>query len=445
MKIRNMYLAALFVSAAVGAYSFPAMAETETENSLESVAEFVGEADAENETEAETEDAVSAVLAVDPLEMLIPNAADYIVLGDFTELELKHYYSTVTDDDLDMELENLQYEYTEYEEVTEGAEDGDILTMNMTYTVDGETTTDEGVMYEIGYAEFGDTFDEEVYGAKADDVIEFEVSYTEDDYIYDEWVDQTVSFSLEITDVSRPVLPELTDEFAQENLDVESLEEYKEILRENLQANTDTQNDQNSLSAALTAAVEVSEILSYPEDMVEETMEMITEQYTAFAEMFGMDVDELFEAYGMDEDQLREQAEADVANRLLISAVIQQEGLTFTEEVLDETAEAFYSYYEYESAEDLKDDFGTDLAYLAGEQVVGEYIMSIATVTEEEDVSYDEDYEFDEDVDYVVGDGEEWFEDDTEYDEEYAEDEEVIWDDEAETDFFFEFEAETEE
>ncbi len=434
MKTRNnLYLTALFASVIAAGAGMTVHAETVAESVTEAAEETVAEA-AEEAVEESTEE---AYLSDEPLALLIQNASEYIELCDLSELTLTSYYSTITEDDVEMEIDNVLYEYMDYEDVEDGAESGDLITFNMTSTVDEETTIDDDMVYELGYPEFGDDFDEKLEGANVGDVIEFEVTYEEDDYVYEEWVGKTVSFSLEITEVSRPVLPELTEEFVQETLGYASIEEYKEALQEELQENLDLQNEMTNLSLAIDTAAEASTILSYPENMVEEALDEIYEQYGSLAALFGMETDDMLEAYGIDEESLQEQAEADVARRLVISAVIQQEELPFTQAELDESAESLYIYYEYESAEDLAADMGDWMVYAAGEQIVGQYLLDTGLVSEEEDVSYIDD-EFDEEIYTADGEADDWFEDeeDEDWDEE---DDDEYWDEEDTEDEDFEY------
>ncbi len=396
------------------------------------------------ETVTEAEEAYTEnvyVLPADPGALLVQNAAEYIDLTDLTALELTSYYSTVTDEEIDMQLQNLQYEYISYESVSGGAEEGDYLTMNMTYTVDGETETEPDLVYEVGYAEYGEAFDEAMYGAKVGETIEVETSFSEDDFVYEDWLGKTVSFSLEITEAARAEIPELTEEFVQETLGYESMEECREALREELQYSTDLQNEQTSISMAVETAVDESVFYSYPEELVDEALENIHAQYASLAEMFGMEVDELYEAYGIDQDALQEQAENTVSYQILVSAVIQQEELSFTAEDVYAAAEELAPYYEYDSAESLLTDAGDDFIYAAAEQIVGTYLLQVGQVTEEEEVSYTDDLGYMEDDDsyYIDGDADAWFEDETDDGEEYwdddiyfAEEDDAYWEEDTE-------------
>ncbi len=366
--------------------------------------------------ETETEESVSFS---DPLSLLVENAADYITMPDLETLELDKYVTTITDEDVESELSTRQYDYAEYVEADDGAEDDDYITLNYTAVIDGDEDNTEEVEdyeYTLGYGTLGYDFDDALYGCVAGDEMDIEVSYTDDDYVDDAWIDHTVSFHVEVTSVVRTTIPELTEEYVTESLGYESMDAYKAEVEQELQESADQEAAETTSSQAIETLMEASEFAGYPEDLFNDIREETVEMYAVYAEWFGMTEEELYEYFELDDDAIDEEALSSVQHRIAVSAVIQEMGLSLTEEDIDATAEAQYAAYGYEDAESFKEEFGSDLVYLAAEQIASDYLLSVAQVTEAslDDYMDDDAYEEIETEEGYDGLYDDWYEIETE-------------------------------
>ena len=161
-----------------------------------------------------------------------------VVLGDYKGVEVPRTDVTVTDEDVEKELKQEQEKNSR--QVTlddEAAENGDTVTMDYVGTIDGEAFeggTADAADLTLGSGTFIPGFEEQLVGVKAGETKVVNVTFPED-YHAEDLKGKDAVFTCNIIKISRKELPELNDEFAQDVSEFDTLEEYKEDLRKNLQ------------------------------------------------------------------------------------------------------------------------------------------------------------------------------------------------------------------
>ena len=327
---------------------------------------------------------------------LIDNAKQYVTLGSYTGMEVEKPIYEVTDDEISMEIDNALYEKSEMVTVERAAESGDIVTIDLKATIEGEEEPyleEEDYYIELGYEEFGADFDAAVEGCKAGDTKTVSCSFDEDIW-YEEWIDQTVNFEFTVKTVEEIVIPEYDDAFIQE-MGYDSQEDYEADLKEYLEASYEEQSTAEAQNNALMAAMDEAEFNGYPDKLYDSCASSIEEQYTYFAKAYGMTVEELYEAYGMTEEDVANEIEETVNIRLFISALCQQENISITDTEYSAFIDEQYPYYGYEDAASFEDEYGKEyILWVLYETKVSSFLLENATVTEVE-YSYDgeDDYE----------------------------------------------------
>ncbi len=158
------------------------------------------------------------------------------------ELELKNYeieYTPVKYEEkmLEEEVKAFLKQFTEYKESNEGAKEGDKLTISFVARKDGEIvegTEGKDAELFLGEKQFVEDFENSLYGKKAGEKYTTDVTFSED-YRAKELAGQTVQFEIEISKVETPEnIPELTDELVKEKLHLDSVEEYKTKVKEEI-------------------------------------------------------------------------------------------------------------------------------------------------------------------------------------------------------------------
>lgn len=348
---------------------------------------------AETETSASQENVITGYL--------VDNADQYVTLGTYKGMDVEKPIYEVTDDEINMEIENYLYEMSEIQEADRGAEVGDILTVDLKATIEGEEEpyfdeTDYAI--ELGYEEFGYEFDEQLEGCKAGDTKSFSCSFEEEDG-YEDWAGKTVDFEVSITAVEEIIVPEYDDTFI-ENMGYDSKEAFEEYLKESLTESYKEQSDAEAQNNALLTAMEQAQFKGYPDKLYDSCSESIKEQYAFFAEAYGMSEEELYEAFDMTDEDLKDEILESVNRRLFISALCQAENISVTDEEYQSFIDSQYYDYGYEDAASFEDEYGKEyILWVLYDNKAASFLLENATVNEVE-YSYDEE-DYTEDYDSI--------------------------------------------
>ncbi len=312
-----------------------------------------------------------------------------VKLGDYKNLSATKSVTEVTDDDVEAEIENLQYEYAEYNEVDRKSKDGDYVEVYMTASIDGEVVYDyskeqDGYEILLGYNEFGKKFDKKLTGVSKSDKLSFTVDY-KDDFEDESLAGQSVDYEVEVVGVQEEVIPELDEEFITETLGYESEEDMKTQVRKDLEETNDSDADYEVQEELMTQVIEASEFLDYTDEVYETSKESVESNYQYYAEMFGYtDADDIYEAFGMTDDDVESEIMDMVYRSIVISAIAGVEDLGVTDSEYDEQAEALAQDYGYDSVDDFAADYDeSEINYLILEQKVLTFLEDNATITEE--------------------------------------------------------------
>ena len=284
------------------------------------------------------------------------DAGKYVTLGEYKGLTVQYPVPTVPDDGVEMEIEYLLNNNTEYKEISDRAiQNGDYVNIDFTGTINGEEFdggSNEGYAFTLGEGEFLEEFEKNLIGKKAKENVTFRITYPED---YDEELGgKEAEFSVTVNSVSEVIVPEYNDAFIAEVTDYASIKEFEEATMEELMLNAQEESESNAGSDALQKAVDQASIDGYPQALYDACYNSTIEEYQEYAEMFDMDLSEFMG----DEDEM----EAEVlnwVNEILVSqAIAEKEGFTVTDENFNDDAEELALDYGYDSLEEFTEDYG---------------------------------------------------------------------------------------
>ena len=162
-----------------------------------------------------------------------------VELGDYKNMEIEKIEYNVSDEDVEMELKTIQ-EMNARIIVAEDREtkEGDILTIDYEGYVDEEQFeggTAENQELTLGSDTFIPGFEEQLIGKVKGEEVEVKVNFPED-YFEESLKGKEALFKVTIHEIKEKELPILDDEFAIDVSEFDTLEEYKEDLREKLEA-----------------------------------------------------------------------------------------------------------------------------------------------------------------------------------------------------------------
>lgn len=266
-----------------------------------------------------------------------------VELGDYKNLGYHVEEVSVTDGDVEAELDKLKEQKAELEIKEEGElENGDISVIDYEGFKDGvpfEGGKGENFELTIGSGQFIPGFEEQLIGMKTEEEKEINVTFPEN-YHVEELKGQPVIFKVKLHEIKKKVLPELDEELIKDLKieNVNTLDELKEYYRANLLKSRKDWAENKALDEALNklveeATVEIPEVMinSMCDNMINEYGQQFMAQGLSmeqFRSMFGENVDGLRNAF-------RPEAEKRVKTNLCLNKLAELENLNVGAEDLE--------------------------------------------------------------------------------------------------------------
>jgi len=276
-----------------------------------------------------------------------------VKLGEYKNLEVEKLDTTVTDEDVESELKQLQERNAELVVKEEGTvANGDTVVLDFEGFVDGEAFEGgkaENYSLEIGSGSFIPGFEEQLVGLATGEEKDVEVTFPEE-YHADNLAGKPATFKVKIHEIKAKELPALDDEFAKDVDDeVETLDELKAKTRSRLEETKKTDAENDLRETLIEKASENAEI-DIPEAMVDAELDRMVREFEQRLQMQGMNLELYFQFSGQDEAALRDQMKEDAAKRvrtsLTLEAIANAENIEITDEELDEELNRMSEMYQ---------------------------------------------------------------------------------------------------
>jgi trigger factor len=273
----------------------------------------------------------------------------------YQDVKVEKPSAELTEEEFNAELERIREGQSRLEDVTEvrGLADGDWAKISFTGEVGSEpedANAGEGgesgsptaaqpiegkdVSVEIGGKDTVAAFTDALRGARAGDELKFEVTYP-GDFGQKRLAGKTVAYKVEVKGIQARVLPELTDEFAKELGHYESLEDFRDKLREHLAADKKNRvfvDTRNRLLDALVAKYE----FPVPESLVQTQIDARLERGLRALAAQGMRTEDMRK---LDFDRLREaqreSAAGEVKGTLVLDRIADVENIQVSDEEVE--------------------------------------------------------------------------------------------------------------
>ncbi|RGU49328.1 trigger factor [Limosilactobacillus fermentum] len=276
-----------------------------------------------------------------------------VTLGDYKGMEVPEQDTSVSDADVDSELENKRQQQAELVlKEDEAAADGDTVVIDYEGSVDGEKFdggSADNYSLVLGSGSFIPGFEDQLVGHKAGEDVDVNVTFPED-YHAKDLAGKDALFKVKIHEVKEKQLPELDDEFAKDvDEDVETLAELKDKVKKQLQDQKEAAAKAAIEDAAIEAAVANAETEEIPQAMLDDDTNRQLQQYLAGMQQQGINPQMYFQITNTTEDDLRKQFADDAAKRvktnLVLEAVVKDANLNATDEdVQNEIADLANQY-----------------------------------------------------------------------------------------------------
>lgn len=249
----------------------------------------------------------------------------------------------VTDEDVDAQINRMLEQFATVEEVDRSAGEGDFVSIDVGAVADGqpiEETQATDLLYEVGSGLFIEGMDDQMSGASAGDEITFDAPLPDG---FGDRAGEVVTFNVTVNEVKERILPELDDEFVDENTEFETVDEFTSSLREQLADAKLRAVSREFAEKALSTLREQVEV-DLPEALVRAEMDTHLHNFLHRLEEAEVTLEDYFNASGTSQEDflsdLRSQAELSLLNRLVLESVVEKEELDLTEEDMTEAIQA---------------------------------------------------------------------------------------------------------
>lgn len=275
-----------------------------------------------------------------------------VKLGDYKELHVEKEAVEVTDEAVEEQVQGLRSRHAKMVEAEEGAviEKGDFAIIDFAGTVDGEPFSGgegKGYPLEVGSNSFIPGFEDQLVGLKKGDSTDVDVTFPEE-YFVKELAGKQAIFKVNVQDVKRKELPELTDEYVASNSDCKTVEELRASYKERMQKAAEN-NAQIAYEKALIDLAVANAEFEVPEIMIEDRVTQMIDEMRMSLEARKLTLEQYMQYSGIDMKQLRERqhdaAVENVKTDLVLDAIAKAENIQVSMEDVDSELSAIASQH----------------------------------------------------------------------------------------------------
>lgn len=277
-----------------------------------------------------------------------------VTLGKYKGVEVEKIDITVSDEEVDADLNQQRENNSRMVTVERAVADGDVAVIDFEGFVDDvafEGGKGENYSLAIGSHSFIDNFEEQLIGKNAGEDVEVNVTFPEE-YQAKELAGKPAVFKVSIKEVKEKQLPELDDEFASEVSDFETLAEYKEDIRKKLSEKKE-QDAKNAKEDAVIEAIIAEAQMEIPDAMIETQQRQMVDDFAQRLQMQGMNLDMYCQYTGQTPasmvESIKPQALKRIQSRLVLEAVAAAEKIEASEEDFDKEIEKMAASYQMEA------------------------------------------------------------------------------------------------
>ena len=274
-----------------------------------------------------------------------------VELGDYMGLTVDVQEEKLEDDAVENEIQREITKNTRYVPVTDRpVKMDDRVHLDYAGTMDGdafEGGSQENATLDIGSGHFIPGFEEGLVGMSVGEEKDLELTFPER-YKAD-LAGKPVVFHVKINEITEPDVPELNDEFVADISECATVAEYRESVRNKLQAEVDARNEEARMDAVTGAAIDNAKVEISPELLNSEADSMLQE-YDMNMRRQGTTLDDYLKATGLSRQvfvdlQVKPAARMQLVSRLVLDAIIEKEQVEVTDEMFEEQlAKAAKSY-----------------------------------------------------------------------------------------------------
>ncbi|HCI64532.1 MAG TPA: trigger factor [Clostridiales bacterium] len=277
-----------------------------------------------------------------------------VTLGQYKGLEVEKTEATVTDEQVQAELDRMAQNVASTETVDRAAQMGDTANIDFEGFDNGvpfDGGKGENFDLKLGSGQFVPGFEEQIVGMTAGEEKDIDVTFPED--YHKELAGKAVVFHVKLNKVTVTTVPEMDDEFAKDVSEFDTLEELKADIRTKALEQAQKQADSAFETACVEKAAENTTV-DMPKALVENELDVQMERFGYQLQMSGYSMEQYAKMMGGDVNTMRNAfrpaAEKQARITVTLEAIAKAEGLTATDEEIEEEIKSLAKQYELDEA-----------------------------------------------------------------------------------------------
>ena len=277
-----------------------------------------------------------------------------VTLGNYKGLEVEKAEVSVSDAQVQAELDRMAENVASTETVDRAAQMGD------TANIDFEGF-DNGVPFDggkgdsfdlkLGSGQFVPGFEEQIVGMNAGEEKDIDITFPED--YHKELAGKAVVFHVKLNKVTVTNVPAQDDEFAKDVSEFDTLEELKNDIRAKALEKAQKQVDSAFEQAAVDKAAE-NVTVDMPKGLVEAELDNQMERFAYQLQMSGYSMDQYAKMMGGDVSTMRNAfrptAEKQAKVNVMLAKIVEVEGISATDEEIEAEYQELATNYQLELA-----------------------------------------------------------------------------------------------
>ncbi len=283
--------------------------------------------------------------------------APELTVDGYKGIEVEKLSTEVTDELVDEELQAVRERNGRMVTVEDrAAENGDTTVIDFEGFVDGEAFEggkSENYNLRLGDGNFIPGFEEAIVGHKTGEEFTIDVTFPED-YNAENLAGKEAQFKIKLHEIKTKELPEVDDEFVKDVSEKDTLDEYKEELKEKVAKRLEEQSEKD-FDNKLTDALEKLATEEIPEVMFDNEVRDMLNEFDMRLRSQGMDLATYMKYTSMDQGAIeatyKPQAEKRVKIRLVLEAIGRQENIEVTDEDVENEYKKLAEAYKAEPDE----------------------------------------------------------------------------------------------
>ncbi len=299
-----------------------------------------------------------------------------VEIENYKGIEVEKKSTEVTDELINEEIDKIRERNSRMVTVEDrSAENGDTVVIDFEGFCDGvafEGGKAENYNLELGSNSFIPGFEDQLVGHNTDEEFTIDVKFPEE-YQAENLKGKDAQFKIKLHEIKKKELPEVDDEFVKDVSEKETLDEYKEEIKETIAKRLEDEADR-AIDDKLVEVLLENMKGEIPEAMFDNEVNTMLREFDMRLRSQGMDMNTYLKYTGMEPEAVKQmympEAERRVKMRLILEKIVKVENIKPSDEDIDAEYAKLADMYQMEKdkvkeiipAENLTEDLAVEQA-----------------------------------------------------------------------------------